>query len=89
MYMYYILEKMVLVTQYMNRKFKLRWLTIPPLSIKRTITFHLNSKNIKNTLLEIQVVAWDSLKLTFVSDLVEKERTRFEHKVVNFGWPST
>ena len=23
----------------MHRKFKLRWLTIPPLSIKRTITF--------------------------------------------------
>ena len=62
----------------MNRKFKLRWLTIPLLSIKRnnhfSPQFDVHKKDLAgNPGRDLGV----SLNLTFVSDLIEKERTRY------------
>jgi len=48
-----------------NRKFRKRWSTIPPISTKLTITSHLNSLNIKiprHMTLEIQDLTWDRHK---------------------------
>jgi hypothetical protein len=50
----------MLYTDVMKRKFKEWWLTIPPISTKRTTTFHLkslNRKKDKDIVLEIQVLA--------------------------------
>jgi len=46
----------------MKRKFKQRWSTILQISTKRTITFHLKSLNIKNTMTHDIGNAWDRHK---------------------------
>ena len=73
----------------MNRKFKQRWKSIPPISTKGTITSHLNSMNKKrqHMMLEIYVLACDRhINVVVLNQLMGSQPFPLKNWIYMYVW---